>query len=55
MVGFSELSMYRTSKGVDKRFLTKQSLKHAVFFLIKNYFFTIRNLCINKTLTFQWE
>lgn len=49
-VGFSESSMYWTTKGVDKRFFTQQTLKHSVSFLIKNSFFTIGNLVFKQDI-----
>ena len=40
--------MYWTSKGVDKRFFTKQSLKEALAFLIEKCFFTVGNLVFKQ-------
>ena len=46
----SESSVYRTSKGAGKHFLTQQSLKHADSFLIKNCVFTIANLVFKQDI-----
>ena len=43
-IGFSQFSIYWTSKGTDKRFFTKQSLIYVVTFLIQNCYFTVGNL-----------
>ena len=43
---FSESSLHWTSKGVNKQFFTKQSLKHAVSFLIR----TTSNLVFNQDI-----
>ena len=42
-IGFSEKSVYWTSKGVDKRFFTKDSLKAAVKHLISKCYFVVGN------------
>ena len=52
-VGFSESSVYWTSKGADKRFFPQQILKNAVYVLIKNGFSQLVILFLNKTLAFQ--
>ena len=40
-IGFSQFSIYWTSKGTDKRFFTKQSLIYVVTFLIQNCYFQL--------------
>ena len=42
-IGFSEKSVYWTSRGVDKRFFTKDSLKAVVHHLITECYFTVGN------------
>ena len=42
-LGFSQSSIYWTSKGKDRRIFTKESLINAVTYLIKNCYFTVGN------------
>lgn len=49
-LGFSDHSLYWTSKGKERRFFTEQSLGNAVEFLIKNCFFVVGNLVFKQNI-----
>ena len=49
-IGFSPSSVYWTSKGVDKRYFTKQRLIEAISFLITKCYFTIGNLVFKQDI-----
>ena len=49
-LGFSNTSIYWTSKGCGKRFFTEKSLTEAVTFLIKRCYFTIGNLVYKQDI-----
>ena len=49
-IGFSESSVYWTTKGVGKRTFTQQSLTDSVSFLIENCYFTIGNLVLKQDI-----
>ena len=49
-IGFSETSVYWTSKGVGKRFFTHQTLKDTVSYLIQKCFFKIGNLVFKQDI-----
>ena len=49
-IGFSTSSIYWTSKGKDKRFFTKESLKNTVSYVIKNCYFTVGNLMYKQKI-----
>ena len=48
--GFSATSIYWTSKGLSKRYLTEESLIEAITFLIKNCYFTIGNMVFKQDI-----
>ena len=49
-LGFSESSVYFTSKGVGNRFFTQDTLKETVSYLIQKCFFTIGNLVFKQDI-----
>ena len=49
-LGFSESSVYFTSKGVGNRFFTQETLKDTVSYLIKRCYFTIGNLVFKQDI-----
>ena len=53
-IGFSKTSIYWTSKGVGRRYLTKHTLVNAIFFLINKCFVTLLvTWFLNKVLAYQ--
>ena len=53
-IGFSKTSIYWTSKGVGRRYFTKQTLINAIFFLINRCFFTLLvTWALNKIFAYQ--
>ena len=53
-IGFSKTSIYWTSKGVGRRYFTKQTLINAIFFLINKCFFTLLvTWALNKIFAYQ--
>ena len=49
-LGFSESSVYFTSKGVGNRFFTEETLKETISYLIKQCYFTIGNLVFKQDI-----
>ena len=49
-IGFSNSSVYWTSKGVQKRYFTKTTLINAVSFLISQCYFTVGNLVFKQDI-----
>ena len=49
-IGFSNSSVYWTTKGKDKRFFTNSSLKEIVSFLISNCYFTVGNVIFQQII-----
>ena len=49
-IGFSESSVYWTSKGVSNRFFTQQTLKDTVSYLIQKCYFSIGNLVFKQDI-----
>ena len=53
-IGFSKTSIYWTSKGVGRRYLTKHTLVNAIFFLINKCFVTLLvTWFLNKIFAYQ--
>ena len=49
-VWFSATSIYRTSKGLGKRFFTEKNLIEIITFLIKYFYFTIKNIVFQQDI-----
>ena len=49
-LGFSDSSVYWTTKGKDKRYFTNSSLKEVVSFLITNCYFTVGNVIFQQII-----
>ena len=49
-LGFSNTSLYFTTRGTENRYFTKSSLKDAVSFLIQKCYFTIGNLAFKQDI-----
>ncbi len=49
-IGFSNSSVYWTTKGKDNRFFSKTTLKECVSFLIENCFFTVGNMIFQQVI-----
>ena len=49
-LGFSESSVYFTSKGVGNRYFTLETLKHTVSYLIQKCYFTVGNLVFKQDI-----
>ena len=49
-IGFSNSSLYWTTKGVGKRYFTENRLIQSMTFLIKNCFFTVGNLVFKQDI-----
>ena len=53
-IGFSKISICWTSKGVGRRYFTKEALVNAISFLINKYFVTLLVIWfLNKVLAYQ--
>ena len=53
-IGFSKTSIFWTSKGVGRRYFTKQALINTIFFLINKCFFTLLvTWALNKIFAYQ--
>ena len=52
-IGFFKRSIYWTSKGAGRRYLTKKAFDNAMSFLINKFFFTIGNMVFKQDIGIQ--
>ena len=52
-IDFFKRSIYRTSKGAGRRYLTKKAFDNAMSFLINKFFFTIGNMVFKQDIGIQ--